>query len=73
MGSDDEEREDYKNYMDAKNRDDPYRRDRDRRDNSDDRHSVGSDFDVDGNVKQDNHQKPAEQTDFFDLENDKKE
>lgn len=46
--------------MDAKNRDDPWRRRADTmRDNSPDRHSIGSDFDNGGQVKEEKP-KPAE-------------
>lgn len=65
-GDDEEEEEDYRSYMDAQKRDDPWRRAGTMRDNSGDRHSIGSDFDNDGNVKEE-QPKPAESTDFFDM------
>ena len=54
--------------MDSKNRDDPWRKAGTMRDDSGDRdrHSIGSDFDENGNPKED-QPKEAEQTDFFDL------
>ena len=54
--------------MESKNRDDPWKRAGTMRDDSGDRdrHSIGSDFDEHGNVKEDEPKEP-EQTDFFDM------
>ena len=64
--SDDEE-EDYQRYMDAQKRDDPWKRSGTQRE-----HSIGSDFDNDGNVKEE-QPKEAEQTDFFGMGEKKEE
>ena len=56
--SDDEEKEDYKSYMDSKKQDDPWRRAGTMRDSSPDRHSIGSDFDNDGTAKEEKQSEP---------------
>lgn len=54
----DEEEEDYRSYMDAQKGDDPWRKSGTMRDNSPDRHSIGSDFDDTGNAKQEKEKEP---------------
>ena len=61
MVGDDDEEEDYRNYMESKKRDDPWKRSGTQRD-----HSIGSDFGNDGkhkggrNKSRSPEEKPAE-------------
>lgn len=59
---DPEEEEDYRNYRDAQRRDDPWSKSGGKKRD----HSIGSDFDNEGNVKKDEPKSP-EQIDFFDM------
>lgn len=63
--NDEEEGEDYQNYMDAQRGDDPWRRSGTQKEQLD--NSIGSDFDNDGKPKED-QPKAAEQTDFFGMD-----